>query len=207
MRLFPRTNRYFEIFEAAADRMAEVGCQFAAFGADGESVLESAARLLGGQGEREGAVPGVIRELEHAFVTPFDREDILALAYELDDVTDGLVDVADLVVLHRATDPPLQVAELGVGIGDTTDLLNRGVHALRDLRSISFADLSIGVNDRVREGGRLIRRALADLYGFEGDHPARRVLQWKDVLDETSMVLGHLQEAARILETTVVKYS
>ena len=47
----------------------------------------------------------ILRRLNSSFVTPFDREDIHALAEELDDVVDEMQAAAELLVLHRVEKP------------------------------------------------------------------------------------------------------
>jgi uncharacterized protein Yka (UPF0111/DUF47 family) len=88
-RLLPKDPKFFELFIADGDNLE------AAAGALNEMVEKydrlderiagiQALEKAGDEIDRE-----VTRKLEDAFVTPFDREDIHALASELDDVTMG----------------------------------------------------------------------------------------------------------------------
>jgi uncharacterized protein Yka (UPF0111/DUF47 family) len=45
------------------------------------------------------------------FITPFDREDIYALAAQLDDVVDAVEEAADMLVLHKVEEPIEPVRE------------------------------------------------------------------------------------------------
>ena len=64
----------------------------------------------------------ILRRLNTSFVTPFDREDIHALAEELDDVVDDMLEVAhrlDLGDRDVAAMPELlQQADVLVQLGD-----------------------------------------------------------------------------------------
>jgi uncharacterized protein Yka (UPF0111/DUF47 family) len=211
MRLFPRNDTYFHLFEASADELTATAGAFASLSvASDDERLALASRLAGSDvPARESArvPPAVMNELERGFVTPFDREDILALAFELDDATASLRQAADVMVLHHATQPPDGFASVAQLVAKAADTAAGGVRSLRDLRSVSFGDLSQTLDGFVGDGRAAVRRMIADLFRFEDEHPARRVLQWRDVLDEVDRLLLHLSAIGRILETTVVKYS
>src|SRR6266511_826187 len=79
LRIFPREESFFDLFEAAGDNLAD------------------AARLLLDEGDR--LTHAILSRLNSTFITPFDREDIYALAGNLDDVVDSLEAAADMMVL------------------------------------------------------------------------------------------------------------
>ena len=65
----------------------------------------------------------ILQRLDTSFVTPFDREDIHALAEELDDVVDDMLAVSDLLRLLSIESilPELkEQADLLVQMGDQT---------------------------------------------------------------------------------------
>ena len=47
----------------------------------------------------------IMFQLNRSFITPFDREDIGALAHSLDDVTDLIQATADTMVLYKVKTP------------------------------------------------------------------------------------------------------
>ena len=51
-------------------------------------------------------------QLNRSFITPFDREDIGALAHSLDDVTDLIQATADTMVLYKVKTPGKRAKEL-----------------------------------------------------------------------------------------------
>ena len=55
----------------------------------------------------------IIQRLNQTFVTPFDREDIIALASALDDIVDFIEEVADFLGLYRIEAPMEQAAADG----------------------------------------------------------------------------------------------
>ena len=53
----------------------------------------------------------ILQRLNSTFVTPFDREDIHALAESFDDVVDDIQTVSQLMLLTHLTDPLPEMAE------------------------------------------------------------------------------------------------
>jgi len=54
----------------------------------------------------------IIQRLNATFVTPFDREDIIALASSLDDIVDFIEEVADFLGLYRIEAPMDQAVRM-----------------------------------------------------------------------------------------------
>jgi uncharacterized protein Yka (UPF0111/DUF47 family) len=64
-----------------------------------------AKRLLDAEHEGDRLTHDIYSRLNATFITPFDREDIHALAGQLDDVLDAMEAAADMLVLHQVTAP------------------------------------------------------------------------------------------------------
>jgi len=207
VRLFPRNDRYFEFFDAAGREADEVVESFAKVAAGGDNISLHAGDLVAHHGGRHGVTHLVMQELEGAFITPFDREDILALAYAVDDAIDGIVGAADVIAGDDVGSPPEGFADLAELICQAGSCVAGGMRGLRELKTISFGRLSSEVAGLAKRGAQLERRIMAELFRFKGEHATRRALQWQRAVDSSGEVLRHLREAARALETTVVKYS
>ena len=69
----------------------------------------------------------IVRKLNTTFITPIEREDILALASALDDVIDLIHAAATRIVLFKITESTPQAKELGFLILKSVRELNRGI--------------------------------------------------------------------------------
>ena len=58
----------------------------------------------------------VMRQLNSTFVTPFDRQDIYALASRIDDVMDHMEAAADLVVLYELDGLPEELPAVAMAL-------------------------------------------------------------------------------------------
>ena len=130
----------------------------------------------------------ILQRLNTTFVTPFDREDIHALAEELDDVVDDMLEVSHRMQITGITTalPELkEQADLVVqcAVEETRELIHR-------LESMKGVQPHLDAIDRLEsEGDAVHRRILARLFGGEFD---AEVLRWKDVIESMEAALNTL---------------
>jgi predicted phosphate transport protein (TIGR00153 family) len=166
-----------------------------------------AKRLVEAEHEGDRLTHAIYSRLNSTFITPFDREDIHALAGQLDDVLDALEEAADMLVLHKVTEPLEAVVEQARLIDRAARATADGLHNLRGLKQEPLRTYLININELENEGDRLYRRARADLYNFEGEHPARYVLMWKDIVEQLEEALDALEHVAHTVETVIIKHA
>ena len=155
--------------------------------------------------ERQGdeVTRSIMRRLNTTFVTPFDREDIHALAEELDDVVDDMLAVAALLNLFGMTEilPELkEQADVLVQMADQAVLL------LGQLSSMKGMEPHLEAIDELETtGDDIYRRALGRL--FSGEYEALDVLKWKDIVEAMEAALNTLEDISDIVESIVFKHA
>ena len=65
----------------------------------------------------------------------------------------------------------------------------------------------ITINELENDGDRLYRRARADLYNFDAEHPARYVLIWKDIIEQLEEALDGFEHVANTMESVIIKHA
>src|SRR5439155_16473185 len=130
--------------------------------------------------ERRGAqlTTEILQRLDSTLVTPFDREDIHALAEELDDVVDDMLAVSDLLRLLsiEAILPELEEqADLLVQMGDQTVGLMGRLQSMRGTGPFLKA-----IDQLENEGDAVYHRSLGRL--CSGDYAALVGLTWKEIV-------------------------
>jgi predicted phosphate transport protein (TIGR00153 family) len=199
-RLIPTDDAFFGLFDESAANVAECAHRLRDLLTDpaDASLHEKVAEC-----EREGdrLVRTILQRLNTTFVTPFDREDIHALAEELDDVVDDMLEVSHRMQLTGITSalPELkEQADLVVQCAEETRLL------VGRLESMKLVEPHLDAVDRIEsEGDAVHRRILARLFGGEFD--ALEVLRWKDVIEAMEGALNTLEDISDIVESIVLK--
>jgi len=207
LRIFPREESFFDLFEAAGDNLAEAARLLLDMVEDFVDPEMKAKRLADCEHEGDRLTHAILSRLNSTFATPFDREDIYALAGNLDDVVDSLEASADMLVLHRITEPIDTVVQQARLIHEACDETARGLRHLRKLDEEPLRSYWIRINELENEGDRLYRHARAELYSFNTDaeHPARYLLMWKDIVDEIERAFDELEHVAHTVESIVLK--
>jgi uncharacterized protein Yka (UPF0111/DUF47 family) len=80
-----------------------------------------------------------------------------------------------------------------------------GLRNLRGLKQEPLRTYLININELENEGDRLYRRARADLYNFNAEHPARYVLIWKDIVEQLEEALDNFEQVAHTVEAVIIK--
>lgn len=136
-------------------------------------------------------------------MTPFDREDIYALAGAIDDVVDDIEEASEQLATKRVEAPMEQAQQLA---GVLRDSGREVAAALDDLESLTGIEEHLDEIRRLeREGDEIYRAALACL--FDGAIDPMFVLRWKDIYAALEEAIDQCRSAANSIESIVVKHS
>ena len=202
-RLLPTDDSFFALFSESAENVAECA----------ERLRDRLIDLGDGDAKHEAVVAcerkgdeltsQIMRRLTTSFVTPFDREDIHALAEELDDVVDDMLAVSALVSL-------VQVDTLLPEVKEQADVLVRmteqTVELLARLQRMKGVQQYLDAIDALEsEGDAIYRRCVARL--FSGEYDALEVLKWKDIVQAMEAALNTLEDITDVVESIVLKHA
>jgi uncharacterized protein len=207
LRIFPREDSYFDLFDEVGANLAEAARQLLDMVEDFVDPEMKAKKLVEAEHEGDRLTHAIYSRLNSTFITPFDREDIHALAGQLDDVLDAMEAAADMLVLHRVVEPLDAVVEQARLIDQAARATVDGMRNLRGLKLEPLRAYLVTINELENQGDRLYRRARADLYNFNAEHPARYVLIWKDIVEQLEGALDGFEHVANTVETVIIKHA
>jgi uncharacterized protein len=199
----PRDRIYFELFEEAGQNMMRASDLLDTMLAGYPDERHLAQEILDCEHEGDRITHDIIDRLNHTFVTPIDREDILALASALDDVVDYTEEVADYLGLYKVEAPMDQAIRLARVLKEASAQLAEAIPRLRGFRDISR--YTVEVNRLENDGDRVTREAVASL--FDGGVDPMVVIRWKDIFERLEAAIDATERVAHILEGIVIKNS
>lgn len=146
----------------------------------------------------------LIDELNHTFVTPFDREDIHALSRAIDDMLDyAYTTVVEMSILD--VEPNNYMREIGLLLTKSASEIHMAVQRLADHPSVALnhAVRSKQIENQVET---LYRQALADLFHQpkDADHIVE-MLKLRETYRHLSNAADRGDEAANRISDIVVK--
>ena len=199
----PLDATFYDLFSEASHHLvngAELLAEMLDASADREDV---ARRMREAEHAADETTHAIVKRVNSTFVTPFDREDIYALASGLDDVMDMMDEVVDLILLY-------EVVEIPAAISEQVDVIQRCAEitaaAMPNLKSMKGLDeYWIEINRLENVGDRNHRRLLA--YLFSGEFKALEILKLKDIVESLESAIDAFEKVAHTIEQIVVKES
>jgi predicted phosphate transport protein (TIGR00153 family) len=199
----PRDRVYFDLFEEAGQNMLHASDLLDRMLRNYPDSKDLARDILICEQEGDRITHDIIDRLNHTFVTPIDREDILALASALDDIVDFTEEVADYLGLYKIEAPMDQAIRLAHVLLAASRQIAEAIPRLRGFRDISHH--TVEVNRLENEGDRITREAVASL--FDGGIDPMVVIRWKDLFERLEEAVDATERVANILEGIVIKNS
>jgi predicted phosphate transport protein (TIGR00153 family) len=201
-RIIPSDQEFFLLFEKASQNIQ-----------DGAEILKSLLDSFDGVKEKARAIEeiehkgdtithDVVKKLNTTFITPIEREDILALASSLDDIIDLIHAAATRIMLYKITEPTPQVKELGFLILKSVRELHRGISYMGK-KMDGVYEHCVEVNSLENEADRVCRDAIAYLFEHEKDPIA--ILKWKEIYETLETATDRCEDAANVLEGVALK--
>src|SRR4051794_20391064 len=201
-RLFaPREREFFDLFEEAGRNIVQSGEILERMLERWPDHGELAREIVICEQEGDRITHDIIQRLNQTFVTPIEREDILALASALDDVADFTEEVADYLGLYKIEAPMDQSQRLAEILVYATRQTAEAMPRLRDFRDISH--FTIEVHHLENDGDRVTREAMAALFDHGID--PMTVIRWKDIYERLEEGIDATEQCANILEGIVIK--
>src|ERR1700737_2325001 len=111
-----RERPYLELFEETGKNILRAASLLEQMLSNFPDSKDLALEIKGCEQEGDRITHDIIDRLNHTFVTPIDREDILALASALDDIIDFTEEVADYLGLYKIEAPMDQAIKLAHGL-------------------------------------------------------------------------------------------
>jgi predicted phosphate transport protein (TIGR00153 family) len=199
----PRDRVYFELFEEAGQNIFHASDLLDRMLSNFPDSKELARDILVCEQEGDRITHDIIDRLNHTFVTPIEREDILALASALDDIVDYTEEVADYLGLYKIEAPMDQAIRLARVLKAASRQIAEAIPRLRGFQDISH--YTVEINRLENEGDRITREAVASL--FDGGIDPMVVIRWKDLFERLEAAIDAAEKVANILEGIVIKNS
>jgi predicted phosphate transport protein (TIGR00153 family) len=197
----PKEREFFDLFEeAGANAVRAAGLlehMLEQWPDHGEAMRD----VVVCEQEGDRITHDIIQRLNQTFVTPFDREDIIALASALDNIVDFIEEIADFLGLFQIEAPTDQAQRMAhvlhQGAQQVAGAMPR-LRRLEDLRSFQ-----VEVNRLESEGDRIMREAVATLFNHGID--PMMVIRWKDIYERLEDAIDATEAAMNTMSDIVIK--
>jgi len=202
-RLIPSNDEFFVLFSRAASNLSHTAIALQGLLTDFDNRDELHARVRECERTGDKFHDDILKQLDSTFVTPFDREDIHALAEQIDDVVDDIYHLSEVLVIvpfdSLLPEFKEQVAVLVTIAGRTVELIDR-LAVMKGLRPILEE-----IDQLESDGDAIFRRTLKRL--FDGDLSALDVIKWKDLIEAAEEAIDGMEDIGDIVASILFKHA
>jgi uncharacterized protein Yka (UPF0111/DUF47 family) len=146
----------------------------------------------------------IVDRLNRTFVTPLEREDILALAHALDDVVDCLDGVSERLVLYKVTTVMPLAANLARLVVLGSEELVPLIASLRNMSNTKTINREIqACIELENQADAVFHQALAEI--FEDPKDPIELIKWKEILALLEDATDRIELVSKVVSSTVMR--
>ena len=204
LRLTPRDDGFFELFERAATLIGRAAAELTAIlGAQDDKERKAIAKRLA---EIESAADEITHDIVHkittSFLTPFARGDLYTLAGALDECVDTMEAAADVIRLHRIDEFPPRMGRQVDVIARMADLTATAMPRLRNLRDL--APYCVDISRLENQADKNYRKLTAELFDTYAADPLT-LMRYRLAADAFNATVSAFDQVAHTIEGIAVK--
>ena len=149
----------------------------------------------------------IFDELGTTFITPFDREDIHALASHMDDVIDGINSCAKRIAIYNPRPIGESGKELGGFIVEEAVCIGKAMDELEGFRKnpASLREHCSRLHDIENQADDVYELFIRKL--FEEEKDSIELIKIKEIMQELEKTTDSAEEVGKVLKTLIVKYA
>jgi predicted phosphate transport protein (TIGR00153 family) len=203
----PKENRFFFLLHQSAMNILVVARRLDDLMQNFENVPAKVQEIKELEEFGDQIIHDISNSLHRTFVTPIDRDVILALAGRLDDVLDAMDEAAQYILEYRIDTPTEYAKQLAIIVVQSANALERAVGLLstRGSKLREIVPITVEINRLENEADKVAGRAMGELFSNKFD--VVQILKWRDIYSDLEQATDRAEDAANVLEGIVLEHS
>lgn len=203
-KFFPKESNFFKLLNEQIEFAVAAANYFQELTAKGTIDDAAIGKMQAIEHQADDAAHTIIDSLNKTFITPFDREDIYALAKEIDDIVDMINTIVSRLKVYNLVGVDNNLVEFSAVIKESVVAVANAVKCLSDLKHAkAISAYCVEVNSLENVGDAMRDKMLAEL--FEKEKDPIMVIKWKEIYQDAETVLDVCEDVAHIIDSIVVK--
>jgi uncharacterized protein Yka (UPF0111/DUF47 family) len=204
--LIPRNYLFYDLFEQSARNLVTAAEAMVDLMEHFENVDMKTARMKELEHVGDSIIHEIVEELHKTFVTPLDREDITALAQNMDDVMDYMEGATTAICIYGIRRPTAAACSVADLVRLQTVQVEKALPKLRQRSQLrSVLEECVEVHRLENEADSLFLDAMARL--FEEEPSAVEIIKWREIYDQLEQATDSCEHVANVLEGIVLKHA
>jgi hypothetical protein len=199
---FPKDEQFFDLYGRMAAEIQEASKLLEQLLASDPPDVSKVDQIRDAEHRCDTLTHDAIQRLHRTFITPFDREDLYALATTLDTVMDAIDHTASLVRLYKITVVRRGARDLGRTVSASAERMRLALEALATKKPVN--PHAVEINRLENEADHLYQEAIRGLFDTETD--PIMIIKWKELYDNLERITDCCEDVANVIEGVVVKH-
>jgi len=205
----PKDKVFYSLFEEASDNLQEIAKKLVQVVNEPDynkrDVIIKEMQNI--EHKNDEVTHKIFIELGRNFITPFDREDIHALASALDDIADYIYSAAKKINFYKI-DP---ISDQGIqktaeAIKEAVAAVKAAVMELRNLKNTQkIIECVIKINSIENSADVIFDMSIERL--FDSDVDAKELIKRREIYQVMEIATDKCEDAGNVIESIVVKYA
>ncbi|MGB4062980.1 MAG: DUF47 family protein [Azonexus sp.] len=209
-RLMPREGKYFDLFNAHAELIAQGGKalsnMIAALVDHPEQATLFAEEIDSLERQADAITHDTLAQLHTAFITPFDRDEIHQLINSMDDILDVMQDVAESISLYDITRVPPDAKAMAIVTENCCICVQSVIKLMHSMDNApAILKFCHEIDELESEADRSLRSAMSKIFREEPD--VREVVKLKEIYELLESVTDRCKDVAGTVEAIVLENS
>ncbi len=196
---------FFETMENMADTIVQAADYFALNVSKFADVDLFASDMKKYETQCDEYTHTIIKELNKTFITPIDRDDILALTSSLDDVMDGMEATVSRFYMYNLLEPDEYIIQFAEILRQSAYEIQKAIHLLSQKKLLAIREYTIRLNDLENQGDDLLRICIKNLFATVSD--PIELIKKKEIYERLEQTTDTCEDVANMLESIIMSNS
>lgn len=203
--MFKKKDIFFKTFEEMADTIVEA-CEYFAKGlSDLSDVATFAKTMKEFESKCDKYTHTILKELNKTFITPIEREDIMALTTSLDDVLDGIEACASRFEMYNIREKDENIQKFGDIIVRSAQEIKKAIYLLTERKLLAMRANCIELNELENQADDLLRVCIKGLFTNVKD--PIELMKRKEIYEMLEETTDFCEDVANTLESIIMRNS
>ena len=205
MLFMPKEVKFFDLFDAQAALVMESASLFKKIICAPEITRDKVSKMHSLEHEADEACHRIINTLNESFITPFDREDILDLTNNMDNIVDGIYLITNRFYLFKINQPSKESQHLAEIIEKSAIEVAQAVMSLRNKKKVKeTAKHCVEINRLENLADDIRDEAISRILNDDKMNPLMAIKQ-KELFEESEEVTDMCEYVANTISSILVK--
>lgn len=199
-----KKDKFAFLLENISANLKESANYFAAYKLTSrEDTKIFAAKMKEYETKGDSYVHEVIKELNNSFITPIEREDILALSMIMDDVLDGMEHTAALFDMYSIVHADEYMLQFVDAIYKCVEEIEISIGLIFSKKLPEIRPHAIRIKELESKCDDILRESIKHLFTVETD--PIQLIKYKEVYEDLEEIADSCQGVANTLESIIMK--